>query len=80
MFQQLCQSKTCNNSEIILPCLFHYRGMWCFEDYRVVSNQLLASLNRLFTAVLLVVLLISCQEIPHNNSNSILKTQLEHSK
>ena len=37
-----------------------------------------ASLNRLFTAVLLVVLLISCQEMPHNNSNSLLETQLEH--
>lgn len=49
--------------------------MWRLEDYKVVSSQLFTSLNRLFTAVLLVVLLISCQEIPQNN---ILETQLEH--
>ena len=52
--------------------------MRCLEDYNVVSSQLFASINRLFTAVLLVVLLISCQEIPQNNSNSLLETQLEN--
>lgn len=50
--------------------------MWCLEDYKVVSSQLFASINRLFTAVLLVVLLISCQEIPQDNN--LLETQLEH--
>ena len=50
--------------------------MWCLEDYKAVSSQLLASLNRLFTAVLLVVLLISCQEIPQDNH--FFETQLEH--
>ena len=50
--------------------------MWCLEDYKVVSNQLFASINRLFTAVLLVVLLISCQEIPQDNN--LWETPLEN--
>ena len=41
-----------------------------------MSSQLFASINRLFTAVLLVVLLISCQEIPQDNNFS--ETLLEH--
>ncbi len=77
MFQQLCQLKTCNNSEIIRSLLSHHKSMWCLEDYKVVSSQLFASLNRLFTAVLLVALLISCQEIPQNN---FLETPLENQR
>ena len=50
--------------------------MRCLEDYNVVSSQFFASINRLFTAVLLVVLLISCQEIPQDNN--LLKTPLEN--
>ena len=49
--------------------------MWCLEDCNVVSSQFFTSINRLFTAVLLVVLLISCQEIPQNN---LLETPLEN--
>jgi hypothetical protein len=38
------------------------------EYEKVVSNNLLAFINRLFTAVLLVVLLIACQQMPENNN------------
>lgn len=38
------------------------------ESIRVVSNNLLALINRLFTAILLVVLLFACQQMPESNN------------
>jgi hypothetical protein len=43
--------------------------MWCIESINVVSNNLLTLINRLFTAVLLVVLLFACQQTPENNNS-----------
>lgn len=34
------------------------------ESIKVVSNDLFSLLNRLFTAILLVVLLFACQDMP----------------
>ena len=38
------------------------------EYKKVVSNNLFAFINRSFTAVLLVILLIACQQMPENNN------------
>jgi hypothetical protein len=34
------------------------------ESIKVVSNDLFSLLNRLFTAILLVILLFACQDMP----------------
>ena len=41
------------------------RCLWSIK--KLVSNDLFAFINRLFTAVLLVVLLIACQQMPEGN-------------
>ena len=41
------------------------RYLWSIE--KIVSDNLFAFINRLFTAVLLVVLLIACQQMPEGN-------------
>lgn len=46
------------------------------EYEKVVSNNLFAFINRSFTAVLLVVLLIACQQMPENNN--VKGIQLEY--
>ena len=38
------------------------------EYEKVVSNNFFAFINRLFTAVLLVVLLFACQQMPESNN------------
>lgn len=42
--------------------------MWCLEDLKIVSNNFVTVANRLFTALMLVALLIACQEMPENNN------------
>ena len=46
------------------------------EYEKVVSNNLFAFINRSFTAVLLVILLIACQQMPENNN--VEGVQLEY--
>ncbi len=43
---------------------------------KIVPNDLPTLINRLFTAVLLVVLLFACQEIPE--SRNVEGTQFDH--
>jgi hypothetical protein len=46
------------------------------ESIKVVSNDLFTLFNRLFTAVLLVVLLFACQEMP--NGGKVDRVQLKY--
>ena len=42
-----------------------------YEDIEIVSTKLVTIGNRLFTAAMLVALLIACQEMPENNFEGI---------
>ena len=56
--------------------LSHHENIRCMEGMNIVSNDLFTLINHLFTAVLLVVLLFACQEMPE--SRNIDGIQLEH--
>ena len=47
-----------------------------YEDGEIVSSKFVAFINRLFTAVMLVALLIACQDMPENNNLGDI--QIEH--
>ena len=50
------------------PKVLHHRssGFSVQEDFSIVSGKVVTVANRLFTAVMLVALLIACQEMPEN--------------
>ncbi|MGB5634533.1 MAG: hypothetical protein WBM86_17370 [Waterburya sp.] len=46
----------------------HYENIWCFEGVNFVFIDLPVLINRLFTAILLVLLLFACQKMPENRN------------
>lgn len=46
------------------------KNIWCLEAIKIVSTNLVGVINRLLTSVMLVVLLISYQEMPENSDYS----------
>lgn len=50
--------------------MLHHRSNLCgvLEDKGVVSNQFFTVINRLFTAAMLVAMLIACQEMPESTN------------
>ncbi len=45
------------------------KNIWCLEAIKIVSTNLVGVINRLLTSVMLVVLLISCQDMPKNSGH-----------
>jgi uncharacterized lipoprotein YehR (DUF1307 family) len=41
---------------------------WCCEEIKIMSDSFVGIINRLFTASLLVALLIACQEMPQTKN------------
>ncbi|MEM7760246.1 MAG: hypothetical protein AAF298_19275 [Cyanobacteria bacterium P01_A01_bin.40] len=73
----LCQFSTCNNTGIFSLKLSHHKSIWCFMGvYEVVPNDLLTLINRLFTAILMVLLLFACQQMPESQNREGF--QFEH--
>ena len=55
--------------------MFHHEIMQCIGGINVVFDNLFTLINHLFTAILLVILLFACQEMPESRIEGI---ELEH--
>lgn len=53
--------------------------MWCLEGTKAVYDNLPTLVNRLTTTVLLVVLLIACQQMPESKNIEGVQTESQSS-